>query len=393
MSLLKINQEKCIGCSLCIKSCSTDALYIENDKAMVNDNCILCGLCVDACPLQAISLEKKSLETIDPSQYSGIWIFAEQHKGEVLPVVYELLGKGQKLAQKKGCKLTAVIFGTDIKSNIQNLVSYGAQQIIFCEDISLVENLDENYAELLAMLIEKHKPEILLFGATGFGRSLAPRVAAKVGTGLTADCTILEIDEETSLLQQTRPAFGGNLMATIICPNHRPQMATIRPGVMSSQKVTSCNEAELLFIAMPELKKSNIEILEEILSHEVNSIADSEIIVSVGRGIGSPKNMNLAKRLAELIGGTVGVTRPLVDIGWSQYKNQIGQTGSVVSPKLLITCGISGAIQHLAGINNAGTIIAINNDPEAPIFSIADYKVVGDCIEILKKLIATLEKN
>jgi len=393
MAELIIYGEKCVGCSLCVKSCASNALYIENKKAMINDNCILCGICADSCPFKAISIEKENSHDIDLSQYDGIWVFAEQQKGKILPVVYELLSKGKELSLAKGCKLTTLLFGKDIQSNIQNLISHGADRVIFCDDVALAENLDENFIELFDILVNRHKPDILLFGATGFGRSLAPRVAARIGTGLTADCTILEIDKETGLLQQTRPAFGGNLMATIICPNHRPQMATVRPGVMPIQAVNASNEGEVISVSMPEIRHNNIEILEEVLEHEIDSIADAEIIVSVGRGIGSQKNIDLASRLAELIGGTVGVTRPLVDIGWSEYKNQIGQTGSAVAPKLLITCGISGAIQHLAGISGAKTIIAINSDPDAPIFTVADYKVVGDCVEVIKTLITYLEKS
>ncbi len=391
MAELIIDNEKCVGCGLCAKSCANDALYIEDKKAIVNDNCIFCGICIDSCPFNAISIEKESSVDTDLSLYDGIWVFAEQQNGKVLPVVYELLSKGKDLALEKGCKLTALIFGEDIKSNIQGLFSYGADQVIVCEDLALAKNIDENYIGLFDILINKYKPEILLFGATGFGRSIAPRVAGRVKTGLTADCTKLEIDKETGLLHQTRPAFGGNLMATIICPNHRPQMATVRPGVMVAQEIKDCSQGDIITVSMPEIKYNNVEVLEEILSHEIDTIADAEVIVSVGRGIGSQKNIELANRLAELIGGTIGVTRPLVDIGWSSYKSQIGQTGSSVAPKLLIACGISGAIQHLAGISNAETIIAINSDPEAPIFSVADYKVVGDCVEIIKKLISNLE--
>lgn len=393
MAGLKIDQEKCVGCGLCVKSCAANALNIENKKAVVNDNCVLCGICVDSCSFQALSIEKEQSEEIDLSKYNGIWVFAEQHMGKVLPVAYELLGKGEKLARQRDCKLTALLFGKDVASEAQKLIAYGADQVLLCEDDRLADNLDENYVELFDKLLNKYKPEILLFGATGFGRSIAPRVAARVRTGLTADCTLLEIDSETGLLQQTRPAFGGNLMATIVCPNHRPQMATVRPGVMSALESNDSRKGKVIPVSMPKQEIENIELLEQILTPEIDTIADAQIIVSAGRGIGSQKNLALVHQLAELLGGTVGVTRPLVDIGWSEYKYQIGQTGSTVAPKLLITCGISGAIQHLAGISGAETIIAINSDPDAPIFSVAHYKVVGDCVEILKKLISEKFKN
>jgi len=394
MSKLLINKDKCVGCGLCIKSCAAGALSLDNKKAKVNDNCILCGVCAQSCPLHAISIEKSNSRGMDTSLYDGIWVFAEQHGGQVLPVAYELLSKGKELSGDKGCKLTALLFGDNIQDNIEKLFLYGADRVIFCENTALADNLEENYIELFDSLINEYKPDILLFGATGFGRSLAPRVAARVRTGLTADCTMLETDRETGLLKQTRPAFGGNLMATIICPNHRPQMATVRPGIFPAKDIKTLykngsipyDKNAVISVPMPEITKNNIRILEEVVSSKVNSIEDAEIIVSVGRGIGSQKNIGLAKRLAELIGGSVGVSRPLVDIGWSEYKNQIGQTGSTVAPRLLIACGISGAVQHLAGIRNSDTIIAINTDPDAPIFSVANYKVVGDCVEILKKL-------
>ncbi|MBA1333747.1 MAG: Electron transfer flavoprotein, alpha subunit [Firmicutes bacterium] len=390
---LKINQEKCIGCGLCVKCCALNALRIENKTALVNDNCILCGICVDNCPSQALSIEKEDSEQTDLSKYSGIWVFAEQYKGEVLPVAYELLGKGRELAHQKGCELTALLFGKDVSAEAQKLIAYGADKVLLCEDDDLADNLDENYIELFNLLINKYNPEILLFGATGFGRSIAPRVAARVRTGLTADCTQLEIDHETGLLHQTRPAFGGNLMAIIVCPNHRPQMATVRPGIMSAQQFDNSRSGKVIPVSMPKPVAKNIELLEEVLSSEIDSIADAQIIVSAGRGIGAQKNLALVHQLAGLIGGKVGVSRPLVDIGWSEYKHQVGQTGSTVAPKLLIACGISGAIQHLAGISGAKTIIAINTDPDAPIFSIAHYKVVADCVEVLKQLISIFEKS
>lgn len=393
MTGLKINGDKCIGCGICVKSCAAGALYVDNNKAEVNDACILCGLCTDSCPLGALSIEKELTEEIDLAEYSGIWVFAEQRMGQVLPVVYELLGKGRELAAFKGCHLTALLFGKNAAQKAQKLIAFGADRVLLCEDASLDDSLEEKYTELLDMLINKHKPEILLFGATGFGRSLAPRVAARVRTGLTADCTILEIDRETGLLRQTRPAFGGNLMASIICPNHRPQMATVRPGVMTACEPDNSRAGEVVAVSPPKAAMTGVELLENVLTPAAESIADAQLIVSAGRGIGSQKNLALVRELANLLGGSFGVSRPLVDIGWSEYKHQIGQTGSTVAPKLLITCGISGAIQHLAGISGAKTIIAINSDPDAPIFSIAHYKVVGDCAEILKELISNLKES
>lgn len=393
MQGLIIEKEKCKGCGICIKTCAAKALCVQDKKAQVNDDCVLCGICIDSCPFKAISIKKEDLSEIDLSEYKGIWVFAEQLSGEVQTVAFELICKGRELAEEKGTKLTALLFGNNVEAEAQKLLAYGANRVILCDDKSLADNLEERYVEILGQLVEKYKPEILLFGATGFGRSVAPRLAAHIQTGLTADCTQLEIDKETGLLKQTRPAFGGNLMATIICPNHRPQMATVRPGVMPVKEASYEGKGEVIKVPVVATKTPQVEILEQVLMEEKGSIADAEIIVSAGKGIGSQKNLELVKKLAQLIGGTVGASRPLVDIGWSQYKNQIGQTGFAVAPKLLITCGISGAIQHLAGISGAKTIIAINSDPDAPIFSVADYKVVGDCVEILKKLIACIESK
>ncbi len=392
MSGLTINKEKCVGCGLCVKGCAAKALKVENKKVVVNDNCVLCGICVDSCPFGAIRIEKEPNGPSDLSAYRGIWIFAEQRDGQVLDVAFELLCKGRELADSKGCQLTALLMGSNLSDKTGELISHGADRVLLCEDALLNDQTEECYSELIAHLIQKEKPDIVLFGATGFGRSLAPRVAARVRTGLTADCTVLEINPETGFLEQTRPAFGGNLMATIICPNHRPQMATVRPGVMPATEPSLTHKGDIIRVHMPKAVSPLVELLQNIQSGTVESIADAQIIVSVGKGIGSQKNMTLVRELAALIGGSVGVTRPLVDAGWCEYKNQIGQTGCAVAPKLLIACGISGAIQHLAGIGGAKTIIAINNDPDAPIFSVAHYAVVGDCVEILKELISALKE-
>lgn len=393
MAGLKIDLDKCVGCGICMKSCSSNALQIKNSKVEVNDNCVLCGICIDACPFNALSIEKEENTSIDCSQYSDIWVFAEQHKGTVLPVSLELIGKGMELSKEKKCKLSAVLFGSQIQEEAEKLIAYGADKVYVCDHTDLEVSSDEQYTYMFDKMITQYKPEILLLGATGFGRSLAPRIAARVKTGLTADCTILEIDHETGLLHQTRPAFGGNLMATIVCPGHRPQMATVRPGIMPVQDPDFSREGQIISMEYEDSIEKKIKLMEEILAPEVKTIADAEIIVAVGRGIGSQKNMALAEKLASLIGGSLGVSRPLVDIGWGNHKNQIGQTGSSISPKLLISCGISGAIQHLAGISGAENIIAINTDPEAPIFNTAHYKVVGDCVEILKKMITSIEET
>ncbi len=392
MAELNINKNKCVGCGNCIKACPTCALFLQEDKAVVDEEkCILCSMCIDTCPYDAISLETKKCSITAADTYSGVWVFVEQHVGEIKPVSYELLGKGRELADRRKSQLTAVILGNHIRQTSKELIARGADRVIFCDHEKLGKQHDEYYANALTTILSGETPEIFLFGATSFGRSLAPRIAARLQTGLTADCTQLEIDEETGCLHQTRPAFGGNLMATIVCPEHRPQMATVRPGVMKALDIDENRNGQLIEVNYRPDISENVEILNEVNEEAAETIADAPIIISAGRGIGSHKNMALVNRLASLMGAQVGVSRPLVDTGWSEYRHQIGQTGAVVAPKLLITCGISGAIQHLAGISGAHTIIAINSDPEAPIFSVAHYKIVGDCVEVLKRLIAEME--
>ncbi|MBN2285585.1 MAG: electron transfer flavoprotein subunit alpha [Tissierellales bacterium] len=390
MAELIIDTKKCIGCGLCIKSCAYNALSLANKKAVVDDDCVFCGSCIKSCPVEAIWIEREIVEIKDLTNYKDIWVLIEEDRDEILPVSYELLTKGRELAAEKKCDVNALILGNNIQKKFENIFEFGANKIYYFEGSEFNEKLDEVFIEYLDYVCKVYNPEIFLFGATGFGRSIAPKLAARLNTGLTADCTILSIDDN-GLLKQTRPAFGGNLMATIICPNHRPQMATVRSGVMKAYKVIDKNRRkELINIEAIKLQNKKTELIERIIEEKTKSISDAEIIVSVGKGIGSQKNIEIVQKFADLLGAEIGVSRPLVDIGWAGYEKQIGQTGSVIAPKLLIALGISGAIQHLAGISGAQTIIAINTDPEASIFSVADYKVVGDCIEILKGVINKL---
>lgn len=392
MAELTLDKTKCVGCGNCIKACPTKALFMDEGKAVLDeDKCILCGMCFDTCPYDAIFVKTKKCTTEAANKGRGVFVFIEQYAGDIKQVSYELLGKGRELADIRNCQLTAIYLGSCIRPSVKELIGYGADRVVFCDAKKLENQHDEVYCHVLTSILYKDRPEIFLFGATSFGRSLAPRIAAKLQTGLTADCTELEIDDETGCLLQTRPAFGGNLMATIICPEHRPQMATVRPGVMKILEKDEDRKGQLIEVEYQANFTECIEIMEEVHEEIVETIADASVIISAGRGIGSQKNMTLINRLALLVGGQVGVSRPLVDTGWSEYRHQIGQTGAIVAPKVLIACGISGAIQHLAGINEAQTIIAINSDPEAPIFSVAHYKIIGDCVEVLKQLIRIIE--
>lgn len=398
MAGLLIDAEACVGCGRCVRACGNNGIVVEgerpNRKARATESCIFCGSCVDACPVNAISIEKDEVAGADLSAYRDIWVFAQKDAdGQVLPVAFELLGKARELADERGCKLVAVLgqAAGDPADNPQSLIAAGADEVIFVRDDRLAENDAEVYAQLICDLAAERKPEVILYGATNFGRELAPGVAVRLQTGLTADCTVLAMDPETGLLQQTRPAFGGNLMATIVCPAHRPQMATVRPGIFKAPEPDAARKGKVSEHIFTSALQPRVRVVEHARPSGEASIAEAERLVVVGRGIGSKKNLAYVRRLAELLGAEIGCTRPLVESGWLEYRHQVGQTGVSVAPKLLVSVGVSGAIQHLAGIGGAECVIAINEDAEAPIFGAAQYKLVGDCIEILKAWTAQLE--
>ena len=386
-----IDRSKCVGCCSCVKCCPNAAIQVIDGYAQVNDTCVLCGMCIENCPVEALSIEKKANKKELPC-CRDIWVFVEQQNGQALDVAYELLGKGRALADTLKCKLVAVVFGYRMQ-RLSSFGEYGADSVICIDHSELEPALEIPYAALLSGLIEARKPEIVLFGATTFGRILAPLVAATIKTGLTADCTELEIDSETKLLRQTRPAFGGNLMATIVCPEARPQMATVRPCVMQRPSAEIGRQAEveqLPYQAGMEMGTDVLQILPELSTEK---ITDAQVLVVAGKGIGSKKNMKTVVRLAELLHGNYGVSRPLVDLGWADYSHQVGQTGNAVSPSVLISLGVSGTVQHLAGIGGAKTIVAVNADKEAPIFQVANYAIVHDCVSFAEELIKILEQT
>ncbi|HDL09668.1 MAG TPA: electron transfer flavoprotein subunit alpha [Candidatus Omnitrophica bacterium] len=386
--MIRVIKEKCTGCGLCIKVCPFSAISKTSDNKVEIDvtKCNLCSACISACKLSAIVIEREE-EKKDFSQYKNVWVFAEQKRGVIQPVVYELLGKGRELADRLGSQLWAILLGYRIRDQAQELIYRGADKVIVVEDLLLENFLDEPYTQVLVDLIQKYKPEILLAGATTIGRALVSRVAVKVHAGLTADCTGLEIDSEERLLLQTRPAFGGNIMATIITPNHRPQMATVRHKVMKEAKVDSKRKGEVEVLNYDGKLGSRTKLIDMIdeVGKTVN-LAEADIIVSGGRGLGKAENFRIIEELAEVLGAAVGASRAAVDAGWISYAHQVGQTGRTVCPKLYIACGISGQIQHLVGMQSSDIIVAINKDPEAPIFKVADYGIVGDLFEIVPLL-------
>ncbi len=397
---IKILEDKCTGCSLCIKKCPYDAIEIVEKKAKILDTCNVCRACVESCKFDAIEITTEATESkgskggADNEMTGDVWIFAEQKDGKVLDVGLELLGKGRELADKVGQDLGAVLLGDGVNDEAEKLVTYGADIVYLFDHEKLTVYQDELYSKAITDLIYEYNPGIVLFGATSTGRSLAPRIAARIDTGLTADCTGLDISEETGNLLQTRPAFGGNIMATIECPKHRPQMATVRPKVMKAIEPDSKRAGKVL---KQELDISSVDIksvvLEEVkdLGKQVN-LADATIIVSGGRGMKSPENFKLLENLADVLGGAVGASRAVVDEGWVPYPHQVGQTGKTVSPKIYFACGISGAVQHLAGMSSSDIIIAVNKDPNAPIFDVATYGIVGDCLEVIPELTKGFER-
>lgn len=388
---IHIISEKCTGCSLCLKVCPFDAIRITDKKAAIDLNkCNLCGACVHACKFNAISLEKPKAACITPdiSGYKGIWVFIEQKNGKIQSVAYELLGKAGELAKELDCQVSGVLIGNSLDDQLDELIWHGADNIYLVEAPEIANFQDEPYTNILVELIRKYKPEILLCGATAIGRSLIARVAVKIKTGLTADCTGLDIDPQKKILLQTRPAFGGNIMATIISPDYRPQMATVRHKVMQPQPPDKRRKGKIIRegfdSAIYTSRTKLLDIVEEIES--LVNLAEADIIVSGGRGMGGAQNFKLLEELAHVLGAAVGSSRAAVDSGWTPYSHQVGQTGRTVAPKIYVACGISGQIQHIVGMSSSKIIVAINKDPDAPIFKYATYGVVGDLFQVVPAL-------
>jgi len=391
MAKLLIDKDTCTGCESCVSACPFGALSMKEGIAAVDEKCTFCGACVDVCPASAITLEKEEKAvTIDTAAYKDVWIFIEHEFGKVSNISFELLGEGRKLAGSLGCKLCGILFADHevADSFSKEAIAYGAEKVYVMESPLFKVYRTDPYARAAVDLIREYKPEIVLFGATTQGRDFAGTVATTIEVGLTADCTGLDIDPETKYLKQTRPAFGGNIMATILdYPNYRPQMSTVRPKVFPMPPRDDSRKGEIIreTLQMTE-EQVRTKVLEFIKGAETVNLVDAEIIVSGGRGVGGPEGFKPIRELAEVLGAAVGASRAAVDSGWVPYEHQVGQTGRTVRPKIYIACGISGSIQHQAGMKTSEVIVAINKDPEAPIFKIAALGIVGDLFTVVPLL-------
>jgi|LSQX01.2.fsa_nt_gb electron transfer flavoprotein alpha subunit len=385
---IKVDPTKCNGCTLCVKACPVDAIEVKDKLAVIDlDKCTLCSACVSACRFKAISIEVDKQPAEDLQNYKDVWVFGEQRDGKVAPVVFELINVGRQLADDRSSELSVIILGDNLDEAVADLASYPVDKVYVYEAPELEIYDSERYCRVLTDVMRDYKPEIVLAGATTTGRSFMSGVAIRLYTGLTADCTGLEIGED-GLLHQTRPAYGGNIMATILCPYTRPQMATVRHKVFPTSAKRCEGEAEIIRLTpKPALFGSRSKFVDfvETVGEQVN-LVDADIIISGGRGVGGPEGFAAIRELADELGAAVGASRAAVDAGWIPYAHQVGQTGKTVCPKIYIACGISGAVQHQVGMKSADVIIAINKDPNAPIFDIATHGFVGDIFEVLPAL-------
>lgn len=419
---IKIINENCKGCTLCTKACPFDALHMgkvdgKNVAIVDEGKCTNCNVCVSKCNFGAIE-EAPEQEAVDLSAYKHIWVFAEQRGGKLMNVALELIGEGYRLAKEisDDTQVCAVLVGDGIDHLAQECFEYGAEKVYMIQDPLLKNYTTDGYTKVITDAIHEYKPEIVLYGATHIGRDLAPRIAARCNTGLTADCTRLDVkvssyiefakknttldtstldpNDPSTGIKQTRPAFGGNLMATIVCPRTRPQMSTVRPGVMSKRDKVEGATGEVVNVK-PAISADDIHVeIVDIVKHakEMVSLTDADIICAGGRGLGDAEGFRLIEKFADKVGGVVGASRAAVDSGWIDHSHQVGQTGTTVKPQIYFACGISGAIQHLAGMQNSDIIVAINKDPDAPIFEIADYGIVGDLYKVIPAIMDEWDK-
>jgi electron transfer flavoprotein alpha subunit len=392
--MITINKDTCTGCGLCVKVCPFGAMKLVDEKAESTDACTLCGACVKVCPVGAIHIERRRIDPSKFKDYRGVWVFAEQLDGDLRNVTLELLAKGRELADKLGEPLCVLLLGHNISKLTDTLAAHGADVVYISDQELLGHYTTDGYTDVISALILTEKPNIVLFGATGNGRDLAPRIAARLQLGLTADCTGLGIDEKRQLVQ-TRPAFGGNIMASILSPYTRPQMATVRPNVFKPLTADPSKKAEVREVNIKVVKAAiRTKVIESVSEVEEGALKvdEADMVVSCGRGIKSPENIDVVAELAKALNAALGGSRPIVDAGWMKHHQQVGQSGRTIAPKLYIACGISGAIQHLVGMRTSDSIIAINSDDEAPIFTVADYGIVGDLFKIVPALIEEIKR-
>lgn len=395
MSLLSVDYIKCNQCKQCLEVCPFGAIEIVNGKIQFNAACKVCKICIKQCPVAAIALDQgdAAKPAVNIDEYRGVLVFAEQVEGVVHPVTFELIGKGMELAAKVGHEVNAVLVGHECTEQATAILRYGVSNVYVYDRPELAHYRVEPYAAALEDCIRRYKPSIVLVGATSIGRSLGPRISTRFRTGLTADCTILDIKENTDLVQ-IRPAFGGNIMAQIVTPKHRPQMATVRYKVMTAPAEVANPLGKIIACTLPANQlQSRIRVAEVTKKPVVDSIVDADVIVAGGRGLREEKDLKMLHELADLLGGKVAVTRPLIEGGWGKYHQQIGLSGRSVRPKLIITVGISGSVQFVAGMKNADYIFAINNDPKAGIFNVAHYAIVGDLYEVVPRLIQRIKEG
>jgi len=387
-----IEIDLCNGCKRCIKECPYGAIEMKDGKAHLLDRCTSCGACLASCKQTAIQTDAESKQIPDFTDRKGVWVFAEQKNGSLNKVSLELLGKARELGDRLGQDVSALLLGDQVSGLSKKLINRGADNVFLAQHKGLKDYRNLAYTKVIEELVKEHKPNILLIGATHNGRDLAPRVARRVGSGLTADCTELTIDQDGILLQ-TRPAFGGNVMATIVNRYSRPQMATVRPGVMEALK-RGRRKGRVIRQKVSLLEKEiATKILETVTEKRKSAnLSEAKVIVAGGRGVGDAEGFKVLRKLASAMKGEVAGTRVAFEEGWIPVELQIGQTGQSVRPEIYIACGISGAIQHRAGIMNSRYIIAINKDPLAPIFQVADWGIVGDLKEVIPEMMSQLKR-